>query len=106
MSTLTPRGPRANTPAKLPALQSIRVADPNVRQALQTLQEWVEVRLGVRGDRYERAVTFREFDPIIEELDKRITALEAADVKFAETVDSLQGNIDSLLRRVAGLEQA
>lgn len=106
MSTLTPRGPRANTPAKLPALQSIRVADPNVRQALQSIQEWVEVRLGARGDRYERAVTFREFDPIIEELDKRITALEVADVKFAETVDSLQGNIDSLLRRVAGLEQA
>lgn len=115
MSALTPRGPRANTPAKLPALQSIRVADPNVRQALQSIQEWVEVRLGARGDRYERAVTFREFDPTVEELEVRIKALEDALAKLEPTalatvdstpvVDTLaRSDIASLTVRVVLLE--
>ncbi len=76
MSNLTRRGPHANAPAKLPGLDTSRVADRNIRQALDALREWVEVRLGARGDFYERAVTQREFDPTIKDFEARITALE------------------------------
>ena len=63
MSTLTDRGANATTAARLPSLQAARAQDPNVQRSLEAIREWVEVRLGARGDRYERAVTFRDFDP-------------------------------------------
>lgn len=75
MSNLTQRGPNANASAKLPSLQAARAQDPNVQKALEALREWVEVRLGARGDRFERAVTFRDLDS---ELDALRTGLEAA----------------------------
>ncbi|TXH55299.1 MAG: hypothetical protein E6Q97_09075 [Desulfurellales bacterium] len=62
MSNLTQRGPNANASARLPSLQAARAQDPNVQKALEALREWVEVRLGSRGDRFERAVTFRDLD--------------------------------------------
>jgi hypothetical protein len=62
---LTNRGANANLPARLPSLQTARVADPQVQRALESLREWVEVRLGARGDRFERAMTMREFEQIV-----------------------------------------
>ncbi|MBP7501152.1 MAG: hypothetical protein KA784_00030 [Aquabacterium sp.] len=78
MSSLTRRGANATTPARLPGIQTSRIGDPNVRQAIDALRESVEVRLGARGDRFERAVTFREFDPQVAEVSRRLLALEQA----------------------------
>lgn len=62
---LSQRGPNATTPAKLPGLQALRLADPQAHKAVEALREWVEVRLGSRGDIYEKAVTLREFDKLL-----------------------------------------
>lgn len=75
---LTRRGPTANNGAKLPSLQACRAEDPLVRNAIESLREWVEVRLGSRGDRYERAVLLREYEPKITEIEKAIAKLQAA----------------------------
>lgn len=75
-TNLTRRGPNAAAPARLPGLQTARVADPNVRQALEALREWVEVRLGSRGDAFERAVTHREYDPQVSDLLARLRAID------------------------------
>jgi hypothetical protein len=77
MTSLTRRGPYANLPARLPGIQTARITDANVRQAVESLREWVEVRLGARGDRFERAVTFRDFDNQLELLQRNIDAIEA-----------------------------
>jgi hypothetical protein len=82
---LTQRGPAATPPAKLPALQTSRIADANIRQAIDALREWVEVRLGARGDFYERAVTQRELVPLLNLIEARLKALEDADVAAATT---------------------
>ena len=79
MSNLTNRGRNAVSSggARLPALPaSSAITDPAVRSQLELIREWLEVRLGARGDRFERAVTFRDLDPIVLGLDRRITALE------------------------------
>lgn len=78
MSRLTNRGPYANQPVKLPSLQAARAQDPNAQRALEALREWVEVRLGSRGDFWERAVTQRDMEQAIEVLRTRLAALEAA----------------------------
>lgn len=70
MSTLSQRGPNATTPAKMPGIQTSRVADPSTRQALEALREWVEVRLGSRGDKWERAVTERRLEERLTQLQK------------------------------------
>lgn len=72
MSRLTDRGPYANRPVKLASLQAARAQDPNVQKALEAIREWLEVRLGARGDLYERAVTFRDLALELEELEKRL----------------------------------
>lgn len=101
MSTLTRRGARANAAARLPGIQAERVTDPAVREALGALREWVEVRLGARGDKFERAVTFRDLeDPI-----KRIEALESAEGD-AGTGGSSSSDLTALTNRVTALERA
>lgn len=78
MGTLTQRGPNATPSAKLPSLQAARAQDPNVQRSLEALREWVEVRLGARGDRYERAVTFRDLDSELADLRTSLEALISA----------------------------
>ena len=78
MSTLSGRGPTASKAARLPALQGARAADPNAQRALEALREWVEVRLGARGDVWERAVTFRDLTAELLEPLRRLEALENA----------------------------
>lgn len=56
------RSPFASAPARLPALQALRLQDPQAQKAIEALREWVEVRLGARGDPNEKAVTLREFE--------------------------------------------
>lgn len=55
-------GANSKAPALLPALQASRAADPDVRKSIEAIREWLEVRLGSRGDDYERAVTLRDLD--------------------------------------------
>lgn len=74
MSTLSRRGPNANTPAKLPGIQTARIGDANTRQAVEALREWVEVRLGSRGDPFERAATQRDLSRLVD----RIVVLESS----------------------------
>ena len=59
-AALARRNPTASASAKLPGLQALRLADPQAQKAFEALREWVEVRLGTRGDPWERAVTFRD----------------------------------------------
>jgi hypothetical protein len=100
VSTLTRRGARANLPARLPGIQAERVDDPNVRQAIEALREWVEVRLGARGDKFERAVTFRDLaEPL-----KRIEALEGAPATGTTTSTSSDADLAALKNRVSTLE--
>lgn len=102
MSTLSRRGPNANAPAKLPALETSRIADRNTQQAIDALREWIEVRLGSRGDRFERAVTFRDLDP----LTGRVTALEDTSVSMTATLGNTASSPDltALQNRVTTLE--
>ena len=104
MATLTRRGPNANTPARLPALQAFQSQDRALVQAIENLREWVEVRLGSRGDYFERAVTHRELDPIIETIDARLVELEQSDdgttttTDYAEALAKLRADLDTLKR--------
>lgn len=99
MSNLTQRGPNANASARLPSLQAARAQDPNVQKALEALREWVEVRLGSRGDWFERAVTFRD-------LDSELNALRAelgeaiADVSGSTSTATSTGTPDADLAAV------
>jgi hypothetical protein len=87
MSRLTNRGANANQAARLPALQAAR-PDAGIEalaKCVEGLREWVEVRLGSRGDRFERAVTMREFEQRL----KPIT-------DFVDMLGSFDGGIESL----------
>jgi hypothetical protein len=60
--TVRIRSPQATQGAKLPGLQALRLQDPQAQKAFEGLREWVETRLGSRGDPFEKAVTLREFE--------------------------------------------
>lgn len=100
MATLTRRGPNANAPARLPALMSARTADPHLNDAIEKLREWVEVRLGSRGDRFEKAVTFRDWDPVVEGILARLVELEQA----VDTTTTTDGSAEVLAKLRADLE--
>ena len=85
MTSLSQRGANANNGAKLPGLQGMRLTDPQAQKAFEGLREWVEVRLGSRGDKYEKAVTLRE-------LEKLLAPIEAA----LAVLGNFNGNITSL----------
>lgn len=60
---MTARTPYAKPAGvKLTGLQALRLEDPQAQKAFEALREWAEVRLGSRGDPYEKAVTLREFE--------------------------------------------
>lgn len=82
---LTNRGANANQAARLPGLQGMRLADPQAQRAFEALREWVEVRLGARGDAFERAVTLRD-------LEKRLKPIE----DFMAMLAGFNGGIESL----------
>lgn len=114
MTTLTRRGPYANAPARLPGIQTARISDLNTRQAMESLREWVEVRLGARGDRFERAVTFRDFDYQIESLGERLQAIETTvraftgaqigDVNTSTGTSDTSASVSALQSQVTALQ--
>lgn len=69
------RGAWGAAPVKLPQLQTARVEDPQVQKALEALREWVEVRLGSRGDEAERALTLREYNRLTENIAAKVNQL-------------------------------
>lgn len=75
-SNLTRRGPNATPGAQLPGLQGMRLADPQAQKAFEALREWVEVRLGSRGDKYEKAVTRREFEQLLADVFSKVKVLD------------------------------
>lgn len=76
---LTNRGANANQPAKLPGLQGMRLADPQAQRAFEAIREWLEVRLGARGDAFERAVTQRDLEQRVKPLEQFVAKLGAFD---------------------------
>lgn len=91
---LTDRGADAKAPAKLPALQAVRAgASPQeIARALESLREWVEVRLGARGDAFERALTLREFQQQIRPIQAQLDALG----DFDGSLESVAATPDAL----------
>lgn len=72
-TNLTQRGRNANLPARLPALPVPPLsAPPELRRWLEGVREWLEVRLGSRGDFYERAVTHRELREEVAAIERTI----------------------------------
>ena len=118
MTTLTRRGPYANAPAKLPGIQTARIPDLNTRQAVESLREWVEVRLGARGDRFERAVTFREFDQTLNVINRTLASLQGTQGTVATSssggssstastdIASLRAQVTTLQSEVTALREA
>lgn len=102
MRSLTKRGPNANAPAKLPGIQAERVLDPNTRQAIMALREWVEVRLGARGDRYEKAVTLRELQSVIDSVD----VLERSVATLSPTSSSSSTDLSTVKNDVTATKTA
>lgn len=105
MSTLSQRGPNANAPAKLPGIQTSRISDANTRQAVDALREWVEVRLGSRGDAFERAVTQRDLSTLVD----RIVALEslvgATDTTASSVSATVVADLSTLRRTLTALQE-
>lgn len=112
MSVLSRRGPYANQPAKLPGIQAERIADGPTREAIAALREWVEVRLGARGDKFERAITERDFQPRLDalktELLARIAEVESGipDAAAAPSAAPAPAPSTGLALRLADLEQS
>lgn len=81
MRRLSTRGPNAKLPAKLPALQAVRsnASAAEVAQAIERLREWVEARLGTRGDPAERAATMRDLAQQMEPIQAFIEKLRDFD---------------------------
>ena len=105
MSNLTQRGPNANASARLPALQAARAQDPNVQKSLEAIREWIEVRLGARGDRFERAVTFRDLVQELDALERRLASASSSD--SSSTTDGGSGatsaDLDAIEAALAAL---
>lgn len=97
-TSLSARGPNANQPAKLPSLMATRIADPATRQAIEGIREWLEVRLGARGDKYERAVLLREYEPTISAIQAALVELRSAGTTAVGGV-----SIDELLAQINAL---
>jgi hypothetical protein len=78
MSRLTSRGANANQGAKLPGLQAVRTASPELKpitDAIEALREWVETRLGSRGDAFEKAITLRDFEQRVRPIEVALAAV-------------------------------
>lgn len=52
----------ATTPARLPAIPSIQIADRVVGDFMKAVKERSEVREGERGDPFEQVITLRDVD--------------------------------------------
>lgn len=75
MTNLTQRGARANQAARLPALPAPPASvDAETRRWMESVREWLEVRLGSRGDFFERAVTHRELQAALDQ----VTTIDAS----------------------------
>lgn len=66
------RGQNASTPG----LAASRAEDPDVRRQLDALREFVEVKLGTRGDPQQRAVTVRDLEQALTDLLKKLAELK------------------------------
>jgi hypothetical protein len=74
--------------ARLPGLQALRLDDPQAQKAFEALREWVEVRLGSRGDAMEKAVTLREFETRLAEVFRVVATLR----EFDGTIGALRAD--------------
>ena len=97
MKTRAGIGPYATAAARMPSLQTGRVADPQVQKALEAIREWLEVRLGARGDRNERAATVRDLQQELKPLRDLLDGLEGFDGRIsslrADVVEALPKEI-------------
>lgn len=98
-TNLTRRGASANNPARLPALPAAQqVADPVARDLFELIREWLEVRLGARGDFYERAVTHRELKAQLDQLQTTTDSAEVA--RLLAQLNLLRGQVAGLINQI------
>jgi len=79
VTDLYSRGPNAKDGAKLPSLQGMRLAEPQAQKAFEAIREWLEVRLGSRGDPYERAVIARDLEQALAPINAALKRISAFD---------------------------
>lgn len=101
---LAAKGANAKAPAKLPALQASRAADADVRKSIENIREWIEVRLGSRGDPYEKAVTLRELEQALAPLRALLTALGSFDGGIESLSAEELTSVPTWLRRGASVQ--
>lgn len=97
-TNLTQRGRTGNNPALLPALPASTATDPVRRQWEEMVREWLEVRLGARGDFFERAVTHRELRQQLDELALN-QGQSAEERRLRGLISALQGQVVALARQ-------
>lgn len=102
-SKLGQRGANAKQGARLPSLEAVRAGDPQVQKALESIREWLEVRLGTRGDPYERAVTQRDLEQALAPLADLLKQLGDFDGTLSRLSAVPVGVVPSL--RVGAFEQ-
>lgn len=104
---LTNRGPNATQPARLPALESARFDDARLNRFANAVREILEVRLGARGDFYERAVTHRDLVPQIDAILDRLDQLELSSAAESPTTTTFDLSVlASLQAQLAALRAA
>lgn len=102
-TNLTRRGASANNPARLPALPAAQqVVDPAARNLFELIREWLEVRLGARGDFYERAVTHRELKAQIDQLQAAGDSTD--ETRLLAQLNLLRGQLAAVTRQVSLLQ--
>lgn len=100
-TNLTRRGARANNPALLPALPDEQgIADAALRMRFQLIREWLEVRLGARGDFYERAVTHRELEAQLAQV-MVDAGVSDEDKRLLGLLNQLGSQLQGLVRQVS-----
>lgn len=83
--------------AATPGLGASRADDPDVRRQLDAMREFIEVKLGTRGDPQQRAVTVRDLEQALTDLLKKLAELKdfTGDMRTLRTsaVDALPSTI-------------
>lgn len=83
--------------AATPGLGASRAEDPDVRRQLDALREFVEVKLGTRGDPQQRAVTVRDLEQALTDILKKVTDLKdfSGDIRTLRTnsIDGLPSTV-------------
>lgn len=103
--SLNSRGPSATGGARLPSIPvPPSSVDAETRRWMENVREWLEVRLGVRGDAGERAVTRRELDTDLTRLTAQLGGSTSGSTSGSTGMD-LEGDLTRLTYRVTAIRR-